>query len=1048
MKEKNIHKAVSLALTVGMLYTTTIPSVSAFAMNRLLAAGNQNGPVEGVKAIAPEIPGFTNVSSTALETGKYYLVVSQDSAGNLYALYPNAAYQDEHPGGIITTKDAEGAFAVRLVNQDGVLSTVHEMNGKALPLEELRFIAEKQGDRFALMGSNELYLCLTGTMLAETPTYFEVSTNGPAYTLRAGNRSLAFNKDGDPTQYGGKPGVYNTNFWGSANGKLPIYLYTQDDAAAPVNKRPLDAALKQAAFLQKAGQADSVAALAPAMEAAQAVNTQADADQPTVDAAVEKLNQVITQVTLGIKPKDEYIAPGAPASGTTKDQPFASGTGTSENFRIPAIITLNDGTLLSAIDARWNHFGDACALDTIVSRSTDNGKTWQYSYANFFNDSTNEYASNATAFIDPVLTQGKDGTIYMMVDLFPGGVALNTAPRSPKQLTGYEAIDGVQRMVLYSMTGSLQERDNYTCYVGDFSNGYAPVIAKGDQGKTPLYYVDSAYYLYDTNKQPLYCQQLGADKFVKENVFFYNARLHVADATYLWMVKSTDGGVTWKDPEILNPQVRKTEGTHKFYGVGPGAGLTLDDGTVMLPAYTFTGSAEQRSSFIYTTDGKTWARSENSTGDEWSSESALVQIDKDTVRHFYRDAYSVLRYTDHTRDAQGVWHAGKPVETTAHKTYNNQLSAIRYSKPIDGKPAIIVSTAAGEKNSRSNGTIYTFTLNEDKTMNLVGSYNVTPESYGYSSITELKDGSIGVLYEGNDVAIHYENIQLDQLLTGSTENVAVAKLSKETVEKAQAEHTPAALEMEAVLAGDKVEIQLPEDFKGTVDVEVPVKNVTSGTVAAVVGADGGLQAVRKTVQSEKGLVLPVSGSCTIKILEQANPFSDIKSGDWFYNAVRFATSRELFKGVSSTEFAPNTGVTRGMLASVLYNLEGRPEVAQQSARFKDVEAKDWYGAAVAWAAEQGIVSGRPDGTFGPNADITREQLAVMLYRYAGSPEIKGAELSHSDAGKISDYAKKAMQWANENGIINGNPQGELSPQGSATRAEVAQMMMQMLKVVR
>ena len=444
------------------------------------------------------------------------------------------------------------------------------------------------------------------------------------------------------------------------------------------------------------------------------------------------------------------IATGAPASGTTVDQPFAAGTGGSNYFRIPSLITLGNGDLLAAIDARWNHVGDACALDTIISISKDNGETWTYSFPNYFNDSTDAYAAYATAFIDPVMTQGKDGTIYLMVDAFPGGVALNTAPMAPAAATGYMSIGGEDRLVLYiDATTAGQTDTNYTHYVGDLVDGFAPVVSV-TTGET-AYYVDDYYNLYDADQEPLYCQQLGSSKIVQQNVFYYNADLHVRNACYLWLITSTDGGQTWSAPTILNDQVRT--GNDVFYGVGPGTGLCLEDGTIVLPCYTFSN---QIASFIYSTDnGQTWTRSQDATtSSHWSSESCLVQIDSTTIRHFYRDGYSTLYYTDHTFN-DGQWMAGTPVNTGVTKTYNNQLSAIRYSQYVDGKPAILVSTATGANGSRTSGKIYTFLLNEDKTMDLAYTYSVNTGSYSYSSLTEQADGSIGLLYEnGSGSATH------------------------------------------------------------------------------------------------------------------------------------------------------------------------------------------------------------------------------------------------------------------------------------------------------
>ena len=499
--------------------------------------------------------------------------------------------------------------------------------------------------------------------------------------------------------------------------------------------------------------------LTAALAEADAIINRNDATPVEVGNATAKLEAAVQ----GLQVLPEMLAPEKPANGTTQGQPFLAGqSGNSANFRIPSIITLKNqqdtsknGRLVAAIDARWNHTGDACALDTILSVSDDNGANWNYSFPNYFNDSTDQMHSNATAFIDPVMVEAEDGTIYMMVDLYPGGVAINTAPRSPATDTGYRTIDGVKRLVLYNGVGGAQNANNYTYYVGDFVDGYAPVIEKDDTTKTARFYVDAHYYLYSNAKAALYCQQLGSDKFVKQNVFFENAKLHVRDATYLWLIKSTDGGDTWGDPVILNPQIRPDTNTQKFYGVGPGAGLSFvaADGTnvILLEAYTFSN---QKTSFIYTTNGKDWKRAPDATeGNHWSSESALVQINDTTVRQFYRDGYSALNYTDYTWDAerQEFIRLTLPAAVPgASKTTNNQLSAIRYSSNVNGKPLFLLSTANGGGGSRTHGHIYALSLNADGTMEVLHTYRVpnTEAKYGYSSLTETKDGSIALLYEG------------------------------------------------------------------------------------------------------------------------------------------------------------------------------------------------------------------------------------------------------------------------------------------------------------
>ena len=171
-------------------------------------------------------------------------------------------------------------------------------------------------------------------------------------------------------------------------------------------------------------------------------------------------------------------------------------------------------------------------------------------------------------------------------------------------------------------------------------------------------------------------------------------------------------------------------------------------------------------------------------------------------------------------------------------------------------------------------------------------------------------------------------------------------------------------------------------------------------------------------------------------------FNDIEN-HWAKNEIEKAAKRGLFSGTSANTFSPNALTNRGMLVTVLYRLENEPAVKGGS-RFTDVTADAWYSKAVAWASENGIVTGYGDGKFGPNDTITREQLASILNRYAkykGYDVTKTADLSaYTDASTISGWAAGAMKWANAEKLLNGRTQTTLAPKGTATRAEAAKVL--------
>ena len=173
-------------------------------------------------------------------------------------------------------------------------------------------------------------------------------------------------------------------------------------------------------------------------------------------------------------------------------------------------------------------------------------------------------------------------------------------------------------------------------------------------------------------------------------------------------------------------------------------------------------------------------------------------------------------------------------------------------------------------------------------------------------------------------------------------------------------------------------------------------------------------------------------------------FSDVNESDWFYCDVEYAVKNSLFHGTSATTFSPNTPITRAMLAVVLWRIPGSPEPCTSNT-FADVAQGLYYEKAITWATEEHIIFGYGNGMFGPNDNLTREQLAAILHRYASSPAVTQHQFKFCDTTDISDWAFDSVMWASSKGLINGKPDGLLDPQGSATRAEAAAMLHRLLK---
>jgi hypothetical protein len=284
--------------------------------------------------------------------------------------------------------------------------------------------------------------------------------------------------------------------------------------------------------------------------------------------------------------------------------------------------------------------------------------------------------------------------------------------------------------------------------------------------------------------------------------------------------------------------------------------------------------------------------------------------------------------------------------------------------------------------------------------------------------------------------------------TGAATTTVAAAIPTEVATVAAASGEAVTIPVEVSASKDTqtaptITVDLPAEA-GEVKVEIPVTDVTPGTVAVIVHEDGTEEIVKASALTEDGMTVALTGGATIKIVDNSKTFDDMADDHWANNAVSFVSAREIFHGTGNNSFSSEGTMTRGMIAQVLYNLDGAPEVNGNNG-LTDVADSAWYSTAANWAVEAGISSGNGEGGFDPEADVTREQLAIMLWRYAGQPEATQTELPFDDADQTSSYAQAALLWANEVGIMKGRGDGTLDPQGISTRAEVAQMLMNFIQ---
>lgn len=348
-----------------------------------------------------------------------------------------------------------------------------------------------------------------------------------------------------------------------------------------------------------------------------------------------------------------------------------------------------------------------------------------------------------------------------------------------------------------------------------------------------------------------------------------------------------------------------------------------------------------------------------------------------------------------------------------YTTLQDAINAVKDNETIGivGSSKTLTATVSGNK---------TFTVNANSntvTLTAASGYTLTKDAAGKYTVSHQSSGGPGS--SGGSIS------------TPTTYNVNVNAATNGAV----------AADKKTASKGTTVTVTASPSKGYVVDaVKVVDKD---GKDVAVTGKDG------KYVFTMPGSAVTVTGTFKAETpAPVALPFTDVKSGNWFYDAVKYAYAQGLMTGTSATTFAPNGTMNRAMIVTVLYRLEKSPAVTGAS-KFTDVPAGQWYSDAVAWAAANKIVNGYDETTFGPMNAVTREQMAAILFRYEQVKGLENVTLEENlnrfpDQNKISAYAIPALQWAVGQKIINGNADGTLDPTGTATRAQVAQIFTNLL----
>lgn len=422
-------------------------------------------------------------------------------------------------------------------------------------------------------------------------------------------------------------------------------------------------------------------------------------------------------------------------------QPFESGVLGCERYRIPVLLTLNNGDIFAAADVRHTHGQDAPQnLDILTAVSSDFCQSWDYSYAHHFNDCKDGTSDkNSASYNDSAVIQSKEtGRIFVVTSAFPSGYGAFKA----KKGTGFiKDNEGNLRLALTDITGA-DDISQYKYHVGAFEGAYAKII-----GCNKNYTVDRQLNIY-LDGEPVYINQINSGEKVQQNVFFSASDFHIYPTCYLVLRHSDDGGRTWSAPQILNPLVKGEN--ESFYGVCPGRGaLTKVNGKerIIFCAYNISLGVERVSTIYSEDNGSTWHRGKSmrhERGLRKSSESQIITMPDGNLRIYCRN-WSKYVGTAVSEDGGVSWSLLK-ADKALYCTKNCMVSFINTSKYIDGRQVILGSYACGG-DERKNGVIRSGLMNSDGSVEWKNYFRLNDVFFAYSCLTELPDGRIACLFE-------------------------------------------------------------------------------------------------------------------------------------------------------------------------------------------------------------------------------------------------------------------------------------------------------------
>ena len=446
-------------------------------------------------------------------------------------------------------------------------------------------------------------------------------------------------------------------------------------------------------------------------------------------------------------------------------QPFDRGAYGVNQYRIPALYTLNNGSVLGVADMRYDHGSDSPNnIDILAAISPDGYTNWEYQVLNHFDDYADGVTDkNSASFIDSAIAQSNvNDKIFVISDVQPAGCGYLQC----KKGCDYVEINGKKCMLL--TTGDYTKLESFEYYIGEFEGEFAPIYKLADNSKTE-YAIDAEYDLYKNGVALTMAQKGSEGVTVNQNVFYADAEFRCFCTTHLFMKTSEDNGKTWSAPIDISSQIKMEN--EAFLGICPGKGFvtTLPDGNERIIFMVYDNGNIAWNEFenvctIYSDDnGVTWNRGAETIpllGVGKTSESQIIDLGNGVLRMFARNKGTHVAYAD-SYDFGETW-SDFTADADLEAMGNCMVSFINTSKTINGKK-VVLGSFPSNPNTRADGVIKVGLIDGTKPIDWISTYRLTYNSFfAYSCMTELADGNFGILYEDEASHIQYLIFTVDE----------------------------------------------------------------------------------------------------------------------------------------------------------------------------------------------------------------------------------------------------------------------------------------------